>query len=236
MTPPKQLMEAAEKAYRIEFERQRGALFFKDANEGKEWKRSIAEFFWRQAWKACLKHLCELSAREFDEIIFKKSFAEVVKHKFGKLDYVITDFEIAAARHQHTLDMAALLKAREERAHWIQVASADTDKLNRAQDNFEAAQRELKVAKKESEANFKSAESWKEQALEKFELIDELEAAKQEIARLKDIHQGCSNLVIRHDSLQARVKELEAALRTIVTTTGDDKMLARIALKDSGDK
>lgn len=104
MTPlPRSILEAAEKATNEKYpdidewdttsQHCRRALI-----NGAEWLFS---------------HLCALSKKEFDEKDAKKMIKEVAVDQFNKKAYSVSNFDIQIARHQHVLDMAALLKERD---------------------------------------------------------------------------------------------------------------------------
>jgi hypothetical protein len=107
MTIPKILMEAAEK-WLEQYWNSTKVWIPPDQLYSRMRRDTMA------AYEACFNHLCELSAREFDET----SIAEYagyhnvdIKELHRTESPALFEYAKRIARHQHTLDTAALLEA-----------------------------------------------------------------------------------------------------------------------------
>lgn len=215
-------------------------------------------------------HLCELSEREFDEesIVSEydswkdrpQTFSKNSKYD-GWYNYAMPvgcGF-IEGARYQKSLDMAALLKAKDQTKEWFNSAQFNIEQVKKSQAIIDAQYKELEAAKQEI-ADLRADQKIRDDlVMAHGSRIAELE---QEISRLKDDTPAycayCSFELPKGGKVSdlhkhtkvcgfhplaksiARVKELEAALSAIVDSRKNGinptavRRIAREALKGSG--
>lgn len=209
MTPQKQILEAADKAAK-EYALNE-AVIDDGTDEGQgltAQQRVCAEWGHRQGVEWLFNHLCELSEQEItlDDLAGDYSAGAEEQRVFNE-----------GKRRQHTLDHAALLKARSRIKELENMSSVDliSEKYR--------LREELKAAKR-------TIQKQKEYVGDKAE---EIIAAKQEIANLKsdlrDTHEAYVDNLKDDKPLHDRMKELEAALDQLLDEVEDmDQMRIRI--------